>query len=144
VRFRWSSEKHRRISGWLSGRDRQYGAVLYEKVMARKGGRKARGRTSRYGAADADDREEMTMNRTLILTALGLVIALGSTSGAFASGKKPAAHQAATATADPRTMNGAGNHQGWCAVDASCNGWHAWLDDVHAGKLKDEGYKASP
>ena len=81
------------------------------------------------------------MNRTLIMTALGLAIALGSTSGAFAAGKKPGVHQAATAAAaDPRKMNPSGNHQGWCALDPSCNGWAAWLDDVHAGKLKDLGY----
>lgn len=81
------------------------------------------------------------MKRTLILTALGLVVALGSTSGAFASGKKAGAHSAAAATADPRKQNASGNHQGWCALDPSCNGWQAWLDDVHAGKLKDVGYK---
>jgi hypothetical protein len=86
----------------------------------------------------------MTMNRTLILTALGLVIALGSTSGAFAAGKKPGAHPAATATADPRKMNPSGNHQGWCAVDPSCNGWQAWLDEVHSGKMKDLGYETTP
>jgi hypothetical protein len=83
------------------------------------------------------------MNRTLLLTALGLTVALGCTSGAFASGKKPGAHATAAATADPRLMKGAGNHQGWCGVDPSCNGWQAWLDDVHSGKLKDLGYGTS-
>jgi len=85
------------------------------------------------------------MNRTLTLTALGLAMALSSATGALASGKKPGVHAstayaAATVTADPRKREPAGRHQGWCALDPSCNGWAAWLDDVHAGKLKDLGY----
>jgi hypothetical protein len=84
------------------------------------------------------------MTRTLTLTALGLAMALSSATGALASGKKPGVHPTAAAavTADPRKMSPSGRHQGWCALDPSCNGWQEWLDDVHAGKLKDLGYDA--
>lgn len=86
------------------------------------------------------------MNRTLTMTALGVALALSTATGALASGKKPGVRAttayAAATTADPRKLSPSGRHQGWCALDPSCNGWQEWLDDVHAGKLKDLGYKA--
>jgi hypothetical protein len=80
------------------------------------------------------------MNRTIVFTALSLALALGSASGSLAAGKKHSAHEAYAAAgggsvADPRVNKGS-NHEGWCDIDAQCNGWSAWLQDVNAGKLK--------
>lgn len=58
-------------------------------------------------------------------------------SKAYAQGTTRASGDPVT---DPRKRNGAGNHQAWCTLDSSCNGWKEWLDDVHSGKLKDLGY----
>jgi len=82
------------------------------------------------------------MNRTIAFTALSLVLVLGGASGAMAGGKKHsgAAHEAYAAdaggkVADPRHNKGT-NHEGWCDLNAQCNGWAEWLQDVHAGKMK--------
>ncbi len=81
------------------------------------------------------------MNCTIAFTALSLALLIGGASGAMASGKKhTVAHEAyasvgAGSVADPRVNKG-GNHESWCDLDAQCNGWNAWLQDVNAGKLK--------
>jgi hypothetical protein len=78
------------------------------------------------------------MNRKIAFTALSVAIMLGGASGAWASGKKHAGHEAYAAAggsvADPRHNKGA-NHETWCDLDAQCNGWAAWLQDVSAGKM---------
>jgi hypothetical protein len=79
------------------------------------------------------------MNRKFALTALSLALVLGGATGALAAGKKhngAAAYAAASAgsVVDPRQNKG-GNHETWCDLDAQCNGWNAWLQDVGAGKL---------
>jgi hypothetical protein len=79
------------------------------------------------------------MNRTIAFTALSLALALGGASGAMAAGKKHVAHEAYASAAggnvtDPRVNKGS-NHESWCDLDAQCNGWNAWLQDVSAGKL---------
>jgi hypothetical protein len=78
------------------------------------------------------------MNRTIAFTALSLALALGGASGAMAGGKKHNGHEAYAAAggsvSDPRQNKG-GNHESWCDLDAQCNGWAAWLQDVSAGKL---------
>jgi hypothetical protein len=81
------------------------------------------------------------MNRTFVFTALSLALVLGGASGAMAAGKKHSAHEAyasaggaGASVSDPRVNKGS-NHEGWCDLDAQCNGWNAWLQDVNAGKL---------
>ena len=78
------------------------------------------------------------MKRTIAFTALSLALALGSAGGAMAAGKKHSAHEAYASAggggaADPRVNKGS-NHEGWCDIDAQCNGWNAWLRDVSTGK----------
>jgi hypothetical protein len=79
------------------------------------------------------------MHRKIAFIALSLAIVFG-TSGAMAAGKKHNAAGEAYASgaggpvADPRQNKG-GNHESWCDVDAQCNGWNAWLQNVGAGKL---------
>jgi hypothetical protein len=79
------------------------------------------------------------MHRKIAFTALSLAIVFGA-SAAMAAGKKHnAAHEAYASgaggpVADPRQNKGA-NHETWCDMDAQCNGWNAWLQDVSAGKL---------
>jgi len=81
------------------------------------------------------------MNRTIAFTALSLALLIGGASGALASGKKHNVAREAYASAgggsvaDPRVNKG-GNHETWCDLDAQCNGWNAWLQDVNSGKLK--------
>jgi len=80
------------------------------------------------------------MNRKFAFTALSLALILGGASGALAGGKKHNGAQAYAAAgggtvSDPRQNKG-GNHENWCDLDAQCNGWNAWLQDVGAGKLK--------
>jgi hypothetical protein len=79
------------------------------------------------------------MNRTIAFTALSLVLVLGGASGALAASKKHAHEAYASATggsvSDPRQNKGT-NHESWCDLDAQCNGWALWLQDVSAGKLK--------
>jgi hypothetical protein len=78
------------------------------------------------------------MHRKIAFTALSLAIMLGGVSGALAAGKKHSGHEAYASTgvvvADPSHNTGA-NHEGWCDLDAKCNGWTEWLQDVSAGKL---------
>jgi hypothetical protein len=77
------------------------------------------------------------MNRKIAFTALSLAIILGGASAAMAAGKKHNGHEAYASTgdvADPRHNKGA-NHESWCDLDAQCNGWAEWLQDVSAGKL---------
>jgi hypothetical protein len=76
------------------------------------------------------------MNK-IAFTALSLAIMLGGASGAMAAGKKhshEAYASAGGAVADPRHNKGA-NHETWCDLDAQCNGWAQWLQEVSAGKL---------
>jgi hypothetical protein len=77
------------------------------------------------------------MNRKIALAALSFAIVLGGATGALAAHNK--AHEAYASAggsvADPRQNKGA-NHESWCDLDAQCNGWALWLQDVSAGKLK--------
>jgi|HubBroStandDraft_6_1064221.scaffolds.fasta_scaffold949416_2 hypothetical protein len=77
------------------------------------------------------------MNRKIAFTALSLAIVLGGASGALAAGKKHSGHEAYASAggtvADPRINKGS-NHEGWCDMDAKCNGWAAWLQEVSEGK----------
>jgi hypothetical protein len=79
------------------------------------------------------------MHRKIAFTALSLAVVFGA-SAAMAAGKKhSAAHEAYASgavgqVADPRQNKGA-NHETWCDMDAQCNGWNVWLQDVSAGKL---------
>jgi hypothetical protein len=79
------------------------------------------------------------MHRKIAITALSLAVVFG-VSTAMAAGKKHnAAHEAYASGAgvqvtDPRQNKGA-NHESWCDLDAQCNGWNAWLQDVSAGKM---------
>ncbi len=78
------------------------------------------------------------MHRKIAFTALSLAVVFGA-SAAMAAGKHGTAHQAYASgaggsVADPRQNKGA-NHETWCDMDAQCNGWNAWLQDVGAGKM---------
>jgi hypothetical protein len=81
------------------------------------------------------------MNRTIAFGALSLALVFGGASGALAASKKHnSAHEAYAASGaekvtDPRVNKGS-NHEGWCDMDAQCNGWGEWLRDVEEGKLK--------
>jgi hypothetical protein len=80
------------------------------------------------------------MHRKIAFIALSLAVVLGSAVGAVAASKKHNDAHSAYASgaggpvADPRQNKGA-NHESWCDLDAQCNGWNAWLQDVSAGKL---------
>jgi hypothetical protein len=80
------------------------------------------------------------MNRKIAFAALSLAVVLGGVSGAVAGSKKSndarQAYGAETSVRDPRHASQGGSHPIWCDVDAQCNGWAQWLQDVHAGKLK--------
>jgi hypothetical protein len=83
------------------------------------------------------------MNHKIAFTALSLAIVLGGASGAVAAGKKHNEARASYASyngdgqvSDPRHQPQGGNHPTWCDVDAKCNGWSEWLQDISAGKLK--------
>jgi hypothetical protein len=78
------------------------------------------------------------MHRKIAVTALSLALVFGA-SVAMAAGKHSTARQAYASgavgqVADPRLNKGA-NHETWCDMDAQCNGWNAWLQDVSAGKM---------
>jgi hypothetical protein len=78
------------------------------------------------------------MHRKIAFTALSLALMLGGASGALAAGKKHTGGHEAYASAsigDPRHNKGT-NHETWCDLDAQCNGWALWLQEVSAGKLK--------
>ena len=79
------------------------------------------------------------MNRKIALTALSFAIVLGGATGAMAAQKKSTGHEAYASAggsvADPRQNKGA-NHESWCDLDAQCNGWALWLQNVSTGKLK--------
>jgi hypothetical protein len=66
---------------------------------------------------------------------------LGGASAAMAGGKnhngarQAYASGAGGSVGDPRQNKG-GNHETWCDIDAQCNGWALWLQDVSTGKLK--------
>jgi hypothetical protein len=79
------------------------------------------------------------MNRKMALAALSFALVLGGASGALAAKKHEGGHEAYAAAggkvADPRVNKGS-NHEGWCDMDAQCNGWAEWLKDVSEGKLK--------
>jgi hypothetical protein len=78
------------------------------------------------------------MNRKIALTALSFAIVLGGATGAMAAHKSTGHEAYASAGgsgADPRQNKGA-NHESWCDLDAQCNGWALWLQNVGTGKLK--------
>jgi hypothetical protein len=80
------------------------------------------------------------MHRKIAYIALSLAIVCSSAAGAVAAGKKHTdarsayASGAGVSVADPRQNKGA-NHESWCDLDAQCNGWNTWLQDVNAGKV---------
>lgn len=81
------------------------------------------------------------MHKKIAFTALSLALVLGGARGAMAASKKhnpgheTYASFGAGKVADPRQNKGT-NHEGWCDMDAQCNGWAEWLRDVNEGKLK--------
>jgi hypothetical protein len=90
------------------------------------------------------------MNRKTAFTALSVAIVLGSASAAFATTKKHTdARQAygseagGISSVDPRDAywakrKGPNTNPGWCDMDAQCNGWGQWLEEVSTGKRKAE------
>jgi hypothetical protein len=69
------------------------------------------------------------MTRKAVLIAASIALALGSSSAAFAKGKKPLLD-----TTDPRVEAASKGKQGWCSLDSSCNGWGKYWEGIAAHK----------